>query len=209
MRRGLVLANALAGLGLLVAGCGGNSPNVASVASTTTAATTTHDASMTAAPVNTPPAGSQGGNHTVLNVGDPTRGRRFSACMRAHGEPDFPDPDPQGLIQLGAASGIDPRAPRFRSALHACRTFLPAGFGQPPTATELAQAQHRLLVFSTCMRTHGIADFPDPSGGALPRTEPVGDLDPNNPRFEAAYGACKSHLPAGLPGKALGGLAPP
>ena len=59
------------------------------------------------------------------------------------------------------------------------------------------------------MRSHAIKDFPDPSGGSLPRIQSVGDLDPNDPQFQTAYAACKSHLPAGLPDKALGGLEPP
>jgi hypothetical protein len=120
---------------------------------------------------------------------------------------NFPDPSPQGIIQFG--SGIDPHSPVFSSALHVCRKLLPAGFGQPPTATQLARVQQQLLAFSQCMRTHGIRDFPDPSGAALPEIQPVGDLDPNNPQFQAGYRACQRHLPAGVPSKALGGLAPP
>jgi hypothetical protein len=51
--------------------------------------------------------------------------------------------------------------------------------------------------------------LPDPSGGELLQIRPVGDLDPNNPQFQTAYDACKGHIPSGLPGKALGGLALP
>jgi len=69
--------------------------------------------------------------------------------------------------------------------------------------------EEQLLAFAKCMRAHGLEDFPDPSGGELPLTRPHGDLDPSNPRFQADYRACKSDLPASLPGKALGGLAPP
>jgi hypothetical protein len=142
-----------------------------------------------------------------MMVGNALRGAKFAACMRAHGMSDFPDPNPQGLIQLG--SSIDPHSPAFRSALSACRTLLPSGFGQPPTAAQLEQVQQELLALSQCMRAHRINDFPDPSGAGLPAIQPVGDLNPNNPLFRAAYDACKGHLPAGLPGKALGGLVPP
>jgi hypothetical protein len=154
-----------------------------------------------------PPIGPRDGNATVIDIGNPTEGTRFAACMRLHGVPGLPDPNSQGLIQFGRS--IDPRSPAFRSAQHRCRSLLPAGFGQQPTQAQLAQVQQQLVAFSACMRAHGIGNFPDPSGAALPPIQPTGDLDPNNPQFETAYSACKTHLPAGLPAKALGGLAPP
>jgi hypothetical protein len=64
---------------------------------------------------------------------------KMASCMRAHGEPDFPDPTvssapasgstvslPGGItLGLGAA-GIDIRSPRFQAAEHACRSLIPA-----------------------------------------------------------------------------------
>ncbi len=224
-----LLALALAGLGafgLLAAGCGASgSPAVANVASTTGTAATASTTTTTTTPTTTAttthsgstggvseggssPAGpGGGGNNTVINIGNPTEGARFAACMRGHGLPSFPDPTSQGTIQFG--SSIDPHSPLFRSAMKRCQGVLPAGFGQPPTQAQLDQLQQQLLAFSSCMRAHTIKDFPDPTGGGLPQIQPVGDLDPNNPRFQAAYNACKAHLPAGMPSKALGGLAPP
>ena len=57
----------------------------------------------------------------------------------------------------------------------------------------------QLLAFSRCMRDHGIQDFPDPdSNGGLALTgTPGGDLDRNNPQFQAAQAACKHLLPNG------------
>jgi hypothetical protein len=210
----------LAALGLL-AGCGssGGSPAVANVASTTTPATNVASTTTTTAarresasetggsPVGGAPISPRsGGNHVAMMVGNAAQGTRFAACMRGHGVPNFPDPDPQGNLQFG--SEINPHSPIFRSALNTCRKLLPAGFGQAPTAAQLAQVQQQLLAFATCMRTRGIEDFPDPTGGELPPIQPVGDLDPNDPQFQTAYNACKTHIPAGVPAKALGGLAP-
>jgi hypothetical protein len=141
-------------------------------------------------------------------AGDAAQAAKFAVCIRKHAVPNFPDPNAQGVIQFGSAEGIDPRSPAFRSAVHACRALLPHGLAAP-TPAQLAQVQQQLLAFSTCMRAHGIKDFPDPSGGGLPPIQPVGDLDPNSPLFKTAYSACGAHLPPGLPGKALGGLAPP
>jgi len=50
----------------------------------------------------------------------------FSACMRAHGVKDFPDPS-NGGIQLHASPGSDlnPNNPTFQKAQQACRGHLP------------------------------------------------------------------------------------
>jgi hypothetical protein len=206
-------AATVAGLSLCAAGCGGgDSPAVAKVASTTTTIVTTTTTQSGSGGGGLSEGGSSavpqgGGNHTVMMAGNAVQGTKFAACMRTRRVPNFPDPNAQGMIQFG--SGIDPRSPAFRSALSACRKLLPSGFGQPPTVAQLAEVQQQLLAFSTCMRAHGIRDFPDPTGGGLPQTQPAGDLDPNNPQFQAAYSACTGHLPAGIPAKALGGLTPP
>src|SRR5262249_30724118 len=71
--------------------------------------------------------------------------RAYSACMRSHGVPNFPDPDSQGrlLITGGTDSngqiGVDMNSRRARAAEEACRKFLPNG-GQP-TAAQQAKAQ--------------------------------------------------------------------
>jgi hypothetical protein len=54
----------------------------------------------------------------------------FSACMRKHGIPSFPDPTfSGGRIQLsikgGPGSGLDPGSPKFRAAQKACQGNLP------------------------------------------------------------------------------------
>jgi hypothetical protein len=65
-------------------------------------------------------------------------------CMRAHGEPNFPDPtvhsaaasgDTVSLpgnitLNLGSA-GIDIKSPQFQAAQRACRSVLPAGLFSP------------------------------------------------------------------------------
>lgn len=52
----------------------------------------------------------------------------FSACMRSHGFPQFPDPTfSNGGIQirLDKNAGMDPNSPRFQQAQQACMSFLP------------------------------------------------------------------------------------
>ena len=55
-----------------------------------------------------------------------------------------------------------------------------------------------MLKFAQCMRSHGVIDFPDPtSKGIQIRIRPgmPSDLDPNNPRFQAAEKACQWFQP--------------
>jgi hypothetical protein len=70
---------------------------------------------------------------------------KFSACMRSHGLPDFPDPTSSGGgIQLSIGgkkgSGLNPRSPVFQAAQKACQSVMPG----PPKigggSTELRQA---------------------------------------------------------------------
>jgi hypothetical protein len=54
---------------------------------------------------------------------------KFSACMRAHGVPSFPDPTTRNggvTISLGG-SGMNPNSPQFQSAQRACRSLMPGG----------------------------------------------------------------------------------
>jgi hypothetical protein len=43
----------------------------------------------------------------------------MAKCVRAHGIPNFPDPDGKGVFQL--PSGISPNSPQFQTAMQACR----------------------------------------------------------------------------------------
>jgi hypothetical protein len=61
------------------------------------------------------------------------RALRYSQCMRAHGIPDFPDPNGQGgiAIRLKPGSDLDPNNPVFKSADSACKHFMTgSGTGQ-------------------------------------------------------------------------------
>jgi hypothetical protein len=128
-----------------------------------------------------------------MNVGT-ADGAKFSACMRKHGVPNFPDPNGQGLITIKSGEGIDPGSPAFRSARTICDKLLPNG-GQP-TPAQIAQQQQKLLAFSACMRAHGVKDFPDPSNGGLQiQVHPGSGLDSGNPTFQKAQRACRGNLP--------------
>jgi hypothetical protein len=58
------------------------------------------------------------------------QGLRFSACMRSHGVPSFPDPVFSGngvRLNLNPGSGINPASPAFKAAQKACGAPLPGG----------------------------------------------------------------------------------
>lgn len=187
-------------LAMLAAGCGGGShpPGVASLgapATTTTAA----------APGDSPAPGGSGGGATLqLKTADAAK---FSACMRKHGVPTFPDPGQNGAISIGPGSGLDPGSATFQAAQRQCSSLLPNG-GRP-SPQQLAKMRAGALAFSACMRRHGVTDFPDPTfsngGVQLKVTARAGSgLDPRSATFQAAQRACNSKLP-GRVGGATGG----
>jgi hypothetical protein len=66
------------------------------------------------------------------------RALKFSACMRSHGEPDFPEPEFHGngatlRVKVGPG-GLDPRSPQFQAAQKACQQYFgpPGSKGAPP-----------------------------------------------------------------------------
>jgi hypothetical protein len=54
-----------------------------------------------------------------------------SRCMRAHGIPDFPDPNPT-TGHLGTPAGIDENSPQILAALRACSSLGRAAGLRPP-----------------------------------------------------------------------------
>ena len=57
---------------------------------------------------------------------------KFAQCMRSHGLPSFPDPNPASTIWgpgggklFNAPSSINPDSPQFTSALNACKSLMP------------------------------------------------------------------------------------
>lgn len=81
--------------------------------------------------------------------------------MRAHGVPNFPDPNADGSVSLPA--DIDPTAPAFESAHQSCVSLTPNG-NAPPTPISATQ-QRSFLANAACMRKHGVPNFPDPAFG--------------------------------------------
>jgi hypothetical protein len=88
----------------------------------------------------------------------------WSACMRSHGVPTFPDPDGRGRIQI--PSSIDDRLPTVRAAYRACRNL--ASSESSLTGQGDVMHQDLLPAFTRCMRSHGAPEFPRPAGRERP-----------------------------------------
>jgi len=55
---------------------------------------------------------------------------RFAQCMRSHGVPDYPDPNPNVSLRTELAQlGIAPNSPRFQATLQTCDRLVPQGGG--------------------------------------------------------------------------------
>ena len=119
----------------------------------------------------------------------------FSACMRSHGVPNFPDPTANGLE---IPANINARSPAFKASQQACRQFLP-NKGEPPATDPHDRAA--ALAFAVCMRAHGFSGFPDPAltppraamvlvlrGMVFAFSTPI---DPKAPAFRQAATACR------------------
>jgi hypothetical protein len=94
----------------------------------------------------------------------------------------------------------------------AAAAFLAAACGGSPAPAQSGSGNQGLVKledYAKCMRSHGIADFPDPQpnpggqGGSFQANGGSGsDLNHNDPRFQAADQACQSLLPQPAPASA-------
>lgn len=87
--------------------------------------------------------------------------------------------------------------------LAACGSSGPDTGGSTAAHSDPANAA-KALAFAKCMRSHGVSNFPDPTGGELnlqvqktPGTTSVNGVEVNGPAFQSALQACRSYLPNG------------
>jgi hypothetical protein len=129
----------------------------------------------------------------------------FSSCMRSHGLSSFPDPNSSGTIPKNQIIPLA-SSPRFPVAQRACQHLLPNTESiqqqtqQCMLAGDCPQALVRQILtaelrFARCMRSHGVANWPDPTIG--PGGRPSFDisahgLDPHHsPQINTKMGECE------------------
>jgi hypothetical protein len=119
--------------------------------------------------------------------------------MREHGVTNFPDPHVSGGgSQQSLSVGLPPKgsvnAPVFRAANQACRGLLIIPQNSSPAQQAAEQQRHKqvMLAFASCMRSHGIIDFPDPSADGQLTLEEVraAGVDLQAPSTRTAGLAC-------------------
>jgi hypothetical protein len=130
----------------------------------------------------------------------------YSACIRSHGVPNYPDPDSSGQLPKGGAQQFGVSTSQFQAAQQACRDLLPTG-------GSIQQQEHQCMVNSDCspalvqqmlnadlklarcMRSHGVPNFPDPttsSQGPIFNITKAGisDAASHSNQFEAKLTEC-------------------
>jgi len=200
-RCGLLLTS-VSVLALALAACGSNGTSVANLGSTKPSQSLSSGSPPGASLSSGNPGG--GSPHTRAQIQmsglSGSKAIQFSACIRAHGVPDFPDPNAQGVFSLSGSDASLPQAPQFQAASKVCRseTHLHTA---PASAAQQAERLAQLLKYSQCMRSHGVTNFPDPTtfgGGVSLRVNAgPGGVDASSPIFQSAQSACASLQPGG------------
>ena len=153
-----------------------------------------------------PSSADSGGSSTAgasaKNVGgapNPPSSVGYSSCIRSHGVPDFPDPGSSGQLSkqavVSALRGVSDS--RAEAATGACARLNPAG---PENPILTAQEQQDYLRAAACMRSHGIAGFPDPTfPDERLNLQIPSSIDTTTAQFTQAAQTCTKLIPAGLP----------
>jgi hypothetical protein len=111
----------------------------------------------------------------------------FARCMRSHGVPSFPDPDPHGDFPA-FHTGVSKQTSSAADA--ACKRLLSTGTTATPQ-----QRQQKLafgLKVARCLRGHGYPSFPDPTQFGSQSLPP--GIDPTSPQFQEVETACEQRV---------------
>jgi hypothetical protein len=121
----------------------------------------------------------------------------LARCLRAHGVPNYPDPNASGQEPPGAKQLTF--TPHAQAAVAACSYWGHRMSNDVAVQNQVVTGQY--VRFARCMRAHGLPDFPDP-GYAEGRVEFVlsasqDGFDPHSPQVLAKAHRCESVLPPG------------
>jgi hypothetical protein len=118
----------------------------------------------------------------------------FSRCVRSHGVLNYPYPNSSGKLPDVTSQQLGVSNSQYQAATQACGHLLPNG-GNGPTQADLQQQWDDMANFARCMRSHGVPDWPDPTGRpARPgrpffNLQPLG-IDPNSPQISTKIHEC-------------------
>ena len=133
----------------------------------------------------------------------------YSACMRSHGVPNYPDPDSSGQLPKTSAQRLGVSTSQLQGAQQACQHLLPNAGGSLEQQTEQcistsncppALVQQILTAerkFAQCMRSHGLPHWPDPTIDSEGRpvfvisiSKDLGGVDPHSPQISTKEDEC-------------------
>jgi hypothetical protein len=131
----------------------------------------------------------------------------YSACMRSHGVPAYPDPNSSGQLAKTSAQLLGVSSSQYQAAQQDCSQLLPTGGSlqqqeaqcmqnndcTPVMVQQMLTADRKL---ARCMRSHGVPNFPDPasqgSGGPYFPISSAGisEAASRTRQFEASLNQC-------------------
>lgn len=174
-RRPVLAVVCFAVLALLAAACTSSASGGARVASLATHTTSRSSSASSSAPASA---------------------LAFSHCMRAHGLSEYPDPDSSGALPKVGPRQLGVSSSRFQAAQSACAQLL------QPDNTQVRQTLAGMRDFARCMRSHGVANWPDPGldsdGQAV--FDLRGGVNPDEPPATRVSDQC-AHLLHPAPGQ--------
>jgi hypothetical protein len=144
---------------------------------------------------------------------------KFATCMRANGV-NFPLPNTSGRGPIFSAKGVDIRSAKYKAASTKCRGVLlnafrvqrgaskaPGTAGSPGSTSQAKTSPapklkikvppkitHAFEHFTTCMREHGITNFPEPEGASFNMSHT--HVDTHSAQYKAAEKKCNPILNA-------------
>ena len=129
----------------------------------------------------------------------------FSQCMRSRGVPDFPDPQPGASnAKFPSAQQLGVSSSQYDRAQNDCQHLLPASASHQFPPAEVQQLLTGMREYSQCMRSHGVANWPDPSLDA--QGQPYFDISSHgitrtvrrSPQVATPMAECHYLLPSAL-----------
>jgi len=194
-RRPGALAVLAAATALALAACSGSgdSPQVASLPASTSAAAGTSPVTSTSAATGTSP-----GTGTVQEAGNLAQlVDEWAACERVHGDPNQADPtiDANGVINISVPVNVTP-AGDIHDLTGTCTEYLAQAQNELRAANPVAPPpdQSELLKYVNCMRTSGVPNYP-PLNGDHPDFNDAG-VNPDSPAFKRASQLCGTKIGA-------------
>jgi hypothetical protein len=132
--------------------------------------------------------------------------------MRSSGVPNFPDPQTHtaGNAKFPDAQQLGVSGARFQTAEADCGHLLPAGVDDQFPPAEVRLLLPGMVRFSHCMRSHGVANWPDPTVDSEGR--PLFQLSAHGFTREQAHSPeiihtvdeCQHLMPSALGGAPIG-----